>query len=260
MSKDITLVTSASVNPIIDADAYAPAKAVNFHMVTFANVHTNKLSTIVCSDFVIKESVYTFFNVRMMKTYISHTPMKSTLRMYFNESGYDYNSEIRYRTNLANKHKVNGYREIPIKTVNRESVYDIESFTIAPDDKDWYAIDKEKAISICKIQDETTNEKIVKENLELLTDGDAMEFHTKFLDVIYRREYGKWKKLNWFKKHFTPEPKREDVKMENWVFEQVSNVFFDIRNENRDYGIDITKLQSIYYNVFDMTMPVIKEK
>jgi len=219
--KDITKEDIASMAVAIhrnfNHDAtqpYTPAENFTFHDVTY---NDNKgTHTFVCSEYAIKEQMITFYGVRIKTSYYQEEiAPATTIRFRGGRSDIGYLSHDMYDSSVSD-FSVYGYRETDCKTINREKLMDIDSFTVSPTStNDWYNLTKEMALEQSLMKIESHNEKIVSENKVVLSNEGIDESYSHLVQSrqssVWSDAIDKYDDTNWFLKLFKFRPIKENL-------------------------------------------------
>jgi len=146
------LITAETAQSIMDVwgsyKTHRPFKAYALHEVTFT-CSTSGTETFVCEDYIIKDKLATFTNVRSKVQYNPNEGMKTVRRVSF----YDSKKYVPKYDNLywtcresikfVNEFGVDGYKINGDKTINADRIISINSLEIVGDG--WYNLTKEQA-------------------------------------------------------------------------------------------------------------------
>lgn len=193
---------------------YTPAEEFTFHRVEYED--RKGVHSFVCSNYQIKEQMITFYDVRK-RTQFHQDEVQPTTTISFNgrwgEPGTMYYEHL---YNSDSQFKVDGYTQTDCKTIAREKLSDIDSFTVIPtDDTEWYSLDKKMAQEQSAIKVENYNERIIKEQKTLLTKEHQQRIYEYFVDQhkdsIVRDRKRKYEDKNWFLRLFSVKPSQKTL-------------------------------------------------
>lgn len=200
---------------------YRPAQSFTFHRVMYFDHKGNEFS-FVCSAYQIKEQMITFYDIRIKETYWDESQIQYVCNFY---NPYDSYIHLDNAQKPRGEFHVYGYRTMDCKTIGREKVIDIDSFTVTPSEqkgtKDWYDLDKTLATEQSAMLIESYNERVVKNNALNFSKENVDDAFDKLVEQSnyklakaqkrkdkddFKEAKDNWEQLPWYKRWFTPKP------------------------------------------------------
>lgn len=256
---------------------YCPvASKFMFHKLLVLNPN-GSTEEYICSKYYVKEDLLTMFDCREKTGYFdTETNILPEIKFYYDHHlGYRESSFDPHTSTEWNNHfSVDGYAEIPCRTIPSARIIKADSFEICKDDDEsWYTIDKDSAIEFSRIGIERHNDRIALKNEKIMSKdslskeyskmlGKAQDEADRIVDALHERELYEydcqirkinenWNKKWWIIRLFSkkPTPPAPPVRQEpevcmDFVCEFVNSI--KRIDKNPILGIDLTAMNQVF--------------
>lgn len=174
------LVTAKDAESILNSWAelktHRPIREYQLHEVTI-RVNNGTL-TFICEDYIIRDEIAMFSNVRQQKTYGDSVTRIVPEFFMFCDNGADHWAYHTFKPHLITANccdfSVLGYVVMGDKTAHSKDIVDINSYVTEPQDT-WYVRDEDLASIMSTNKIVEHNSKVIERNKKTLANHDAID-------------------------------------------------------------------------------------
>jgi len=184
-----TLITAQDAQSIMDIwgayKTHRPFKEYAIHQVQYT-LQNGSVETFVCEDYIIKDKLATFSNVRVKTSY---NPQKGSVcakwvNFYDSNKKYDPKNDTMYKKcrvgqKTPSSFSAEGYKINGDKTINTDRIVSIDSLETL--NAEWYTLNEEKAT-------DNATKKLLDHNISMIEHNQYQMSEENILDVVKAHE------------------------------------------------------------------------